>query len=112
MTSFKSGSEQKKSSKSFYRKLVTAIQQLNFNTRFQKLKLTSLTRQFSKLVIILHANLTTKPTDKQSYLHSKSEHPRSVKNSIAYSQALHLNKICCNKIDLEKNCQKLLKTLT
>ena len=35
-----------------------------------------------------------------------------MKNSIAYSQALHLNKICYIKRDLEKNYQKLLKTLT
>ena len=35
-----------------------------------------------------------------------------MKKSIAYSQALCLNKIWYNKRDLEKNCQKLLKTLT
>ena len=35
-----------------------------------------------------------------------------MKNSIAYSQALHLNKICYNKSDIEKNDQKLLTTLT
>ena len=35
-----------------------------------------------------------------------------MKNSIAYSQALRLNKICLSKNDLEKNCQKLPKTLT
>ena len=35
-----------------------------------------------------------------------------MKNSISYSQALRLNKICLNKSDLEENCQKLPKTLT
>ena len=34
-----------------------------------------------------------KPTDRQSYLHSKPEHPNSTKKSIAYSQALRFNKI-------------------
>lgn len=31
-----------------------------------------------------------------------------MKNSIAYSQDLRLNKICYNKSDLEKSCQKRL----
>ena len=35
-----------------------------------------------------------------------------MKDSIAYSQSFCLNKICYNNSDLEKNCQKLLKTLT
>ena len=53
-----------------------------------------------------------KPTDRQSYLHNKSEHPNSTKNSIAYSQVLGLNKICYNKSDLRNNCKRLLNTLT
>ena len=36
----------------------------------------------------------------QSYLHSKSELPNSTKKSIAYSQALRFNKICCNRTNL------------
>ena len=35
-----------------------------------------------------------------------------MENSIAYSQALHLNKICCNNTDLEKTAKNLLKKLT
>ena len=35
-----------------------------------------------------------------------------MKSIIAYSQVLRLNKICYNKSDLEKNCQKQLKILT
>ena len=31
-----------------------------------------------------------KPTDQQAFLHAKSEHPRSLKRSIPYSQALKL----------------------
>ena len=53
-----------------------------------------------------------KTTDRQSYLHSKSEHPNSTKRSIVYSQALRLNKICYNRSDLHNNCKRLLNTLT
>ena len=96
--------------KPFHRKFITAILQSNLNARFQKLELPSLTRQFSRLVI--NSALNIKTTDKQNYLHSNSEHPRSMKNSIAYSQVLGLNKICHSKRDLEKSCQKLLKPLS
>ena len=53
-----------------------------------------------------------KPTDRQSYLHSKSEHPDFTKKSIAYSQSLRFNKICYNRSDLHNNCKRLLNTLT
>ena len=36
----------------------------------------------------LQTTLYKKPTDHQSYLHANSEHPRSLKESIPYSQAL------------------------
>ena len=52
-----------------------------------------------------------KPTDRQSYLHSKSEHPNSTKKIIAYSQALTFNNICYNRSDLHNKCKRLLNTL-
>ena len=60
----------------------------------------------------LRTKLYTKPTDRQSYLHKKSEHPKSLKKSIAYSQALRLKKIGYEESDLLNNCNKLLNTFT
>ena len=60
----------------------------------------------------LRIKVYVKPTDRQSYLHSKSEHPNSTKKSIAYSQALRFNKICYNKSHLHNNCKRLLNRLT
>ena len=60
----------------------------------------------------LRTNLYVKPTDRQSYLHNKSEHPNSTKKSIAYSQALRFNKNCYNRSDLHNNCKRVLNTLT
>ena len=37
----------------------------------------------------LQKRMFVKPTRRQIYLHSKSEHPNSTKKSIAYSQALN-----------------------
>ena len=59
----------------------------------------------------LQTKVYVKPTNRQSYLHSKSEHPNSTKKSIAYSQALRFNKISYNRSDLHNNCKRLLNTL-
>ena len=60
----------------------------------------------------LRTKLYLKPTDRQSYLHSKSEHSNSTKKSIAYIQALRFNKICYNRSGLHDICKRLLNTLT
>ena len=42
----------------------------------------------------LQTTLYKKPTDRQSYLHTNSEHTRSSKENIRYSQALRVKRIC------------------
>ena len=59
----------------------------------------------------LRTKVYVKPTDRQIYLHNKSEHPNSTKKSIAYRQALRFNKISYNRSDLHSNCKRLLNTL-
>ena len=60
----------------------------------------------------LQTKVYVKPTDRQSYLHNKSEHPNSTKKRVAYSQTLRFNKICYNRSDLHNNFKRLLNTLT
>ena len=59
----------------------------------------------------LQTKIYVKPTNRQSYLHSKSEQPNSTKNSIAYNQALRFNKICYSRSDLHNYCKRLLNKL-
>ena len=44
----------------------------------------------------LHTKAYTKPTDRQAYLHYNSSHPKHVKKSIPYSQALRFRRITTN----------------
>ena len=55
----------------------------------------------------LQTKLYRKETDRPSYLHKRSEHPRSLKQSIPYSQALRIKRICSTQKDYESSCQEL-----
>ena len=46
----------------------------------------------------IQTTLYRKPTDQQAFLHAKSKHPRSLKSSIPYSQALRLKQQLQNLI--------------
>ena len=59
----------------------------------------------------LQTTLYKKPTDRQNYFHSKSEHPYSLKKSIAYSQALPIKRICSTQNEFEKHSRNLLQQL-
>ena len=55
----------------------------------------------------LQTKLYKKPTDRQNYLHRKSEHPESLKKSIPHSQALRIKRICSNDEELKNSCKAL-----
>ena len=55
----------------------------------------------------LQTTLYTKPTDTHNYLHYKSAHPKHLKNSLPYSQALRLRRICTNERELKIHCEKM-----
>ena len=78
----------KEESESIYRKLITGILLLNLRTKFQKLKLTSLTRQFSKLVI--NSALTFIPNQ----LINKVIFMENPKTHLLWRIVLHIVKLC------------------
>ena len=55
----------------------------------------------------LHTTIFTKPTDKQNYLHYKSEHPLPLKNNIPFGQILRIKRICSEALEfLQKTAQR------
>ena len=60
----------------------------------------------------LHTTIFTNPTDKQNYLHYKSEHPLPLKNNIPFGQILRIKQICSEALEFLKNCTKIISRFT
>ena len=58
----------------------------------------------------LFTKLYRKPTDRQLYLHNASYHPHSNKQSLPYSQALRIKRICSDVTELNEALKKLYST--
>ena len=54
---------------------------------------------------------TEKKADRQAFLNISSEHSKSLKTSISYSQALRIKSICSKTTDLKYHLQELKKRL-
>ena len=55
----------------------------------------------------LHTKLFRKKTYHQTFLNINLEHPILLKNSILYSQALRIKRICSTKKDFDHNSREL-----
>ena len=55
----------------------------------------------------LHTDLCIKPTDGHQYLHYQSSHPLHIKNSIPYSQALRVSRICSSEKDFKMHVSQI-----
>ena len=50
-----------------------------------------------------------KPTNQQTYLHAQSNYPKSLKDSISYSQTLRIKTICSTTSEFNKNFEIITK---
>ena len=57
----------------------------------------------------IQSTIFRKPTYKQTYLHAESNHPKSRKDSISYSQALRIKTICSTTLNSIKTVRSLQK---
>ena len=82
--------------------LITSIKDLNEKLKTIKFEFQVSPRKMAFLDAILYKDeknniqttLHRKPKSQKAFLNAKSEHPRSLKGSIPYSQALRLKTIC------------------
>ena len=54
----------------------------------------------------LHTKIYRKETDQQHYLHIQSEHPKSLKDSLPYSQAIRTKRISSNQVNLNDSLKE------
>ena len=57
----------------------------------------------------IQTTLYKKPTDTSNYLHFQSSHPKHLKESITFSQAFRLKRICSEEIEYQNNCSKMME---
>ena len=57
----------------------------------------------------LHTKIYRKETDRQHYLHIKSEHAKSLKDSLPYSQVIRIKRISSNQVDLNNSLKEIKK---
>ena len=84
---------------------------IKFDFEYSKSTITFLDSRISLSGGKLKTSIFTKPTDRKAYVHSRSYHPRSTKEAIAYGQALRLRRICTEEGDFWKAAEKLKQDL-
>ena len=57
---------------------------------------------------MLQTTIYRKQTDRQNYLDARSEHPKLLKDSIPYSQALQIKRICSSQQEFLNYAAKMI----
>ena len=96
-----------KSLKSFLKHINDAHPTIKFTANYSKEKVNFLDVQVLQKQDKLVTDLFVKSTDTHQYLDYTSCHPSYCKNSIPYSQALRLNRICSDVSSFDKRCNEL-----
>ena len=94
--------------------LITFIKELNEKQNYQSdfqispRKITFLDLMLHKDENNIQRTLYCKPTDEQVFVHAKSKHLRSLKNSIPHSHVLRLKTIYLTTTEYDKNCASII----
>ena len=57
---------------------------------------------------MIQTTIYRKQTDRQNYLHARSEHPKLLKDSMPYSQALRIKRICSSQQEFLNHTAKII----
>ena len=95
----------------FLNELNTKHKSIKFEYQISKTSITFLDTEVYIKNNKLNANIYRKQTDRQTFLYINSEHPKPLKTSIPYRQALRIKGICSKTIDFEYHLQELKENL-
>ena len=91
----------KESLLAFFNEINTEHESINFDCKYSLESINFLdTTVFKNNQRFLSTKLFSKPTDRPAYIHNKSYHPKSQLRNIPYGQALRVERICTEKVDL------------
>ena len=91
----------------FLNELNTKHQSIKFEYELSKERISFLNTEIHIKNNKLHTKIFRKKTDRQTFLNINSEHPKSLKNSIPYSQALRIKRICSSKKSFDHHSKEL-----
>ena len=91
--------------------LNTKHESIKFNYQISKTRITFLDTEIYRKNNKLCTKIYRKKTDLQTFLNINSEHPKSLKASIPYSQALRIQRICSKTTAFEYDLQELKERL-
>ena len=91
----------------FLNKLNTKHPSIEFEYEISKERISFLDTEIYIKNNKLHTKIFRKKTDCQTFLNINSEHPKSLKNSIPYSQALQVKRNCSTKKDFDHHSREL-----
>ena len=89
---------------------ITLIKNLfpsSLNIKYYKIALHFFAQKSLKKKKKLATKIYRKSTDHQNFHHIGSDHPKSLKDNIPYSQALRIKRICTTPNDFNHYCEEL-----
>ena len=91
----------------FINKLNTKHPSIKFEYEISKEKISFLVTEIYIKNNKLYTKIFRNKADRQTFLKINSQHPKSLKNSIPYSQALRIKRICSTKKDFDHHLREL-----
>ena len=91
--------------------LNTKHESIKFEYQISKTSITFLDTEVKIKNSKLCTKIYRKKTDRQTFLNINSEHPKSLQNSIPYSQARRIKRICSKTTDFGYHLEELKETL-
>ena len=95
----------------FLNELNTKHKSIKFEYQISKTSITFLDTEVYIKNNKLNTNIYRKQTDRRTLLNINSEHPKPLKTSVPYRQALRIKEICSKTIDFEYHLQELKESL-